>query len=364
MNTVNEKISSSSRSSNLELYRIIVMLLIVAHHSIVNSGVMELMAADPLSLKSTFAYLFGMWGKTGINCFVMITGYFMCTSHITGRKFAKLVLEVLFYNIVISSIFWVCGYAPITLKGVMSVLMPVKNMTTGFTSAFIVFFLTIPFLNKLVQNLSQKQHLLLVLLSLGIYVLPQYLPLVKIQMNYVAWFGVIYFIASYLRLHADSVYKSDSASFWGWMSIASISLSMLMSVALVHYKHDPWAWQFILHDCNGIMAVVVSVCTFMWFKNLRIRQTQTINTIAASCFGVLLIHANSDMMRHWLWRDIANMCGLYEIGGGFALEMIVVVLLIYIVCTLMDYIRIQCIEKPIFKFLDNKLTNYSWWSNK
>ena len=43
------------RSSNLELYRIIVMLLIVAHHSIVNSGVMELMAAEPLSAKATFS---------------------------------------------------------------------------------------------------------------------------------------------------------------------------------------------------------------------------------------------------------------------------------------------------------------------
>lgn len=30
---------SKIRNSNLELYRIIVMLLIVAHHSVVNSGV-------------------------------------------------------------------------------------------------------------------------------------------------------------------------------------------------------------------------------------------------------------------------------------------------------------------------------------
>ena len=118
------------RFSNIELYRIIVMLLIVAHHSIVNSGVMELVADDPLSLKSTFAYLFGMWGKTGINCFVMITGYFMCTSHITGRKFAKLLLEVLFYNVAIRSIFLITGYAPFTLKGLLRMFIPLWDIST------------------------------------------------------------------------------------------------------------------------------------------------------------------------------------------------------------------------------------------
>lgn len=42
------------RNSNLELYRIIVMLLIVAHHYVVNSGMMEEMAKDPLSSRSLF----------------------------------------------------------------------------------------------------------------------------------------------------------------------------------------------------------------------------------------------------------------------------------------------------------------------
>ena len=88
----------NSRLSNFELYRIIVMLLIVAHHYVVNSGVEPLMAENPLAAKSIFLYLLGMWGKTGINCFVLITGYFMCKKQITLRKFLKLLLEVEFYN--------------------------------------------------------------------------------------------------------------------------------------------------------------------------------------------------------------------------------------------------------------------------
>lgn len=71
------------RSSNLELYRIIVMLAIVAHHYVVNSGLFTVLANEPLQARSWFFYFFGMWGKTGINCFVLITGFFMCRSEIT-----------------------------------------------------------------------------------------------------------------------------------------------------------------------------------------------------------------------------------------------------------------------------------------
>ena len=76
------------RNSNLELYRIIVMLLIVAHHYVVNSGVIEIASEYPTSLRSLYYYLFGAWGKVGINCFVLITGYFMCEREISFRLIA------------------------------------------------------------------------------------------------------------------------------------------------------------------------------------------------------------------------------------------------------------------------------------
>lgn len=45
-------IKSKERNSNLELYRIIVMLLIIAHHYVVNSGLEEVMSLQPTSSKS------------------------------------------------------------------------------------------------------------------------------------------------------------------------------------------------------------------------------------------------------------------------------------------------------------------------
>ena len=74
-----EKIKN--RDSNIELYRIVLMLLIIAHHYVVNSGVVELLYANPINFKSVIMFLFGAWGKIGINCFILITG-FLCANQI------------------------------------------------------------------------------------------------------------------------------------------------------------------------------------------------------------------------------------------------------------------------------------------
>lgn len=70
--------------------RIVLMLVIIAHHLVVNSGLIDAIAPGAFDAKTLFVVLFGMWGKAAINAFVMITGYFMCTSQLTRRKMLKL----------------------------------------------------------------------------------------------------------------------------------------------------------------------------------------------------------------------------------------------------------------------------------
>ena len=112
------------------------MLLIVAHHYVVNSGLTSVdgpIFADPLSVKSIFLFLFGMWGKTGINCFVLITGYFMCQNKITVKKFAKLLLEIYFYNIIIYFIFLFTGYSEFSFIDFVKMLLPITSVSYSGT---------------------------------------------------------------------------------------------------------------------------------------------------------------------------------------------------------------------------------------
>lgn len=344
--------SDSRRSTNLELFRIISMMFIVAHHYVVNSGMMDNMSENPFAPNSLFFYLFGAWGKVGINCFIMITGYFMCKSHITLRKFVKLLLQIEFYRAIIYLIFVFLGYEIRSKRQFLLALIPIKTIGDGFTSAFLVFFLFIPFLNVLLKNISEKMHIRLIILCLFLYTFLGTLPLpyFKVTMNYVSWFVVIYFISSYVRLHPRKLF--DSSLFWG---IASAICVIISSLSIIWCLKRSWSAYYFIAVSNKILAVITSFCLFMFFKNVRIPYIRTINLIASASFGVLLIHANSDAMRMWLWKDTLHNAEVFSANTCY-LHFICSVLGVYSICTIIDLIRIYLLEKPFFKYYDRYST--------
>ena len=348
--------SKKVRDANIELFRIITIMLIVAHHYVVNSGLTSVdgpIYADPLSWRSLFLLIFGAWGKIGINCFVLITGYFMCKSKITAKKFMKLLLEVMFYRVVISAVFWITGYEPFTVAGLLKTIIPVQTVGVGFTSAFLVFYLLIPFLSILVQNLNQRQHIFLLLWCGFTYVFLGTIPGLSVTMNYVSWFSVLFVIASYLRLYPKKVY--ERTKIWGWLTLGFVLASAVSVIACVWIGtklHRNMAYEFVT-DSNAFLAVGTGVCAFMFFKNLKIGYSKLINTIATSTFGVLLIHAHSDTMREWLWKDVLDNVGHYG-SSIMPLHAIGAVFLIFFICILIDQVRIRFIEKPFSFLLDKK----------
>lgn len=340
---------TGGRSSNLELYRIVAMLLIVCHHYVVNSGLtLSCLSTDFSNVNNILAQLFGAWGKTGINCFMLITGYFMCKSCITLNKFLKLMGQIYFWKFVIFFVFYLFGIEQITLERLAKLILPVSLVETNFTSCFILFWLFIPFLNVLIWNIDKKMHLRLLVLCLFIYSFLYFLPKIHVVYNYVSWFVVLYFVASYLRLYP--VKRDTDAKFWLIATVLSIAASMAMSVGYMLLFGKGYLWSFVV-DSNAPMALVVAVCSFMWFKNIKIKQSKWINLVGASTFGVLLIHANSDAMRQWLWVDTLQNVKWFS-SDYFVLHLLLSTVLIFAVCTLLDRLRIVLVEKPLMQSCD------------
>ena len=338
------------RESGIELFRIISMLLIIAHHYMGNSGVLQIAYQNPLSVNSLFLFLFGGWGKTGINCFLLITGYFMCTSHITTKKFIKLLGEVMFYRIVIYTIFLLTGYQAFSLKSFVVMILPLVEIGANFDGCFLVFYLCIPFLNILIKNMSERQHIYLLIILLFMYTVIGTLPKFSVTMNYVSWFSVLYFLAAYIRIYPKKIF--DNKTFWGFALLISFIISALSIVACAWLGgkiNQNMAFYFV-SDSNKVLALATGLCGFMFFKNIKFKN-KFINTVAASTFGVLLIHANSSTMRQWLWKDVVNVVGAYG-SSWLILHAIVSVCVIFIVCTMIDFIRLRFIETPLMKKFD------------
>ena len=55
-------------------------------------------------------------------------------------------------------------------------------------------------------------------------------------------------------------------------------------------------------------------------------------------------------MRKWLWKDVLNNVGMYK-TDYYYLHAIFSVVSIFIICCLLDMIRIRLIEQPFFDLL-------------
>lgn len=330
------------------------MLLIVAHHFVVNSGVLDVMYEHPLSANSIFLFLFGAWGKTGINCFMLITGYFMCKSNITMRKYVKLISEVLFYNIVISLLFLVFGIG--SIKDLFEGLLIVRNVNSGnFIACFLAFYLFIPFLNILLQNINQKQHQYLIGLLAFLYVFLGTVPKFSVVMNYVSWFSFLYIVAAYVRYYPI---KNRRWGLWTIFFILTAILSITTCLFLGSKLDKQLAYRFV-SDSNTFLAFAIGFCSFMFFKDLKIKQSRVINTIGGSTFGVLCIHANSDTMRKWLWGTVLNVKGAYSFTlGKLVLFSLISVLGVFAICSIVEIMRQKLIEKKVLNRIE-KTTVYN-----
>lgn len=349
------------RSSNLELLRIIAMVAIVSHHYVVNSGITNHFDYANITLNMIFLQLWGMWGKTAINIFVMITGYFMPEKKLTVSRIAKMYFETKFYTVVLFVIFLICGYETAAPKNLFKMLFGnLYYIGNGFTASFLTFYLFIPFYNTLLEKLDRKNLFKLIVFCLGIYTGTSTFFFCESVFSEPIWYMILYFIAAYIRKYGAGMWFYNNRII-GSALICSIILAY-MSVLIVDFvgsKFGFTAWSHMVSDSNKLLALMIGVEMFLFFNNMSLKYNKVINTIASTMFGVLCIHANSDAMRAWLWKTMFNVNSMYSKPLIVLMfHAVISVVLIFTICIAIDMGRIKFVETPVFVCL----SKYKWFN--
>lgn len=342
------------RSSNIELLRILMILSIIGHHFVVNSGVVELYDFNNITANMIFLQIFGMWGKTAINVFTLITGYFMVNKDLTVKKILHLYLEMKFYYVLFFVIFLITGYEPFSFKALIKEVLFSTVYEAGilYGGTVLVMYLFVPFINILAKNMSKQQYQLL-LLFLLVYFSVFSTFMRHDTFDFLFWMVTCYLLGGYIRLYPG---KWDKFKIGGAVTIISVAF-MIASIIVVDYigaKFGFTNYYYMMQDCHKFLAVAASIGIFITFKNLKIPYNKWINTAAATTFGVLMIHANSNSMRKFLWIDLFDTAGHYH-SSALWLYASAVVIVVYVVCVALDCLRITFIEKPFFEWLDQYL---------
>lgn len=340
------------RQSSLELLRIIAMIMIVSHHYVVNSGLENLYDYNNVNFNMIFLQFFGWGGKTAINIFVLISSYFLCKSKLTYKKVLKLYLQIKFYSWSAYLVFALTGYTPFSITHFIKTVFNIAyNINVSFTGSFLAFYILIPFLNRAVQGFSKKTHRNLCAICIFLFTMISTFSLANDTWNYIGWYITLYLVASYIRFYPNKATETKKyAGIILALSLFFVYLSILM-VDFVGVKFGFTNIYYMVSDSHKLLALTCSVSVFILFKNLNVKYNKNINRIASFTFGIFLIHSRGDSMRKFVWVDIFENTSFYN-SSLLPLHACLAVVVIFIVGSIVDYLRITLLEKPLMKKVD------------
>ena len=326
------------RQLNYEILRIIAMILILFHHAM-----LYLPSDITAQLPSVAVDILSSGGKYGVILFILITGYFECNKEFKITKIFKLVGQTLFYSYLFLVLAIIIN-KQLDLNTIIRSLLPITFNQYWFITTYVILYLLIPFLNKLINTLSKKEFIKLILiLSLFITILPSF-ALASFSIGSLGTFIYIYLIGSYLNKYSKFYLKNKNK-----FLVLSITLYIISIIVHILAKKYIGFYNGIFFSVNSFFFLGSAISLFQYFKKANISENfrKTIVFFSQTTFGVYLIHENI-FGREIIWNDLFSL--FYNNVNMHLLVLIILyVIIIYISFSIFDKIYIVLLKKHIEK---------------
>ncbi len=350
--------NDKTRDSQFELLRIICMILIILHHYSVHGG-FDKFGFNNLSKNGVIIQILSLWGSLACNIFIMITGYYMIKSKIKYKKIILLLAEMTFYSLGISLIIYINELMKnTTTLAEFPIIMFIKSCIpliygNWFTIFYIIIYFLSPYLNKLILALNKKETQKLIITStILISVIPSiFFDSIWHRFSSLGIMIVSYFIGAYVRLYLNEEKKTIYTILMVACNVLLICSVIVIDILGVRFKSDTLinnATYF--KGSSNIISFIVAISIFLYFRNNVKLKSKTVNFIASSVLGVYLIHDN-DYIRPILWKSFYPNLDFFN-SKYFLIHILVKTGGIFVVCVIIDKIRIYLLEKRFSKLLD------------
>ena len=345
-----------TRQSNFELLRIVSMLMIIFYHAFYHlkvTGDAVPASESHFSFNIVIGYLLGSWGLVGVGCFFLISAYFLIdNSQSFGiKKILRLILQVIFWSfvmLVLSIKLRVYPDNDSLLKGIVMIVVSPFLGIYWFITAYIFMYILYPFLNQFIKKADLKLYrkviiILTVIVPVFTFGRGQNLGqnLTSCDLGIALYY---YLLCGYLKRTPGNFFERYAVKIFWITNILTVVLEIICDLIPPLTK----AGISRLQGRNSIFAIISAVALFYIFKNLKIKPSKIINTIAKGTLGVYLIH-ESPFWSDKLWNNLINLDFYFETSYYFIVFYIVSVLTIYCIAVFMDLARLNFLEKPLFK---------------
>ena len=332
------------------MLRIVSIIMIIACHSIYHNTTLSF--DENISANKLLYDIFHYGGELGVNCFILISGYFLPTTTFKLKKLVLMILQVYLYFYGCRTTTILFTKAPIDAYDFSSWFFPILQCQWWFVTAYLLVYTISPFLQKLILAMNKKEFEILICSQLFIWcVFPTVFlsfvgkPTASMEFYSRYIFMILFiFIGAYIRIYGFSVFSTVLKSLSVFAGTAVLLFSYILLTEIFFHDTDS-AVRFF--DNNSLFQVILSLSLFCFFKDLHIGYHPRINRIARCVFGIYLLHEGP--FKWNIWHKVFVFTGLENNNLLFPRIICAVVVLMF------AGIIIEFCRQPFEKYISNTL---------
>lgn len=343
---------TSKRQANFELLRIVAMLMIITLHYLVKGNI-DMPCTENWTAVNFTARLIEAFCIVAVNCYVLLSGYFLVESEWKPGRVISLLCQILFYSLLIPVVmiaFGMLSWQDLSLYDWLGFALPIGTEHYWFATAYLFMYLFSPILAAGVKQLEKRTlqiviGIMLLFMSVGKSVLPVSFVTDHYGYDY-GWFLCLFLIAAYLRMYGCRFLCSKRSGGLLYIGMGFCIFAASAAAVLLSDKADAFAYYADMpYTYNHIFCLLGAVGLFGVFARMKIREGRAaalIRRLSPYTFGIYLLHEHILIRYEWTdWMQI----GRVRESLLFVPHMTGCVITVYLLGTLVDFVRVYLFRK-------------------
>ena len=341
-------------NTGINLFKLFSMFMIALLHILGFGGITRASAG---TISYYPAYFMQNATFCAVNCYALVSGYLMLGKKIKLSRITELWFEVFFYSVGLSSIMMIVYRDLLSVRNIIYAVTPIISKQYWYMTAYFLMYLFIPMMNKFAEAADKKSFTaviaVILLLTTGSFIIGK--DGFKFSEGYSPiWLMVMYLVGAYMR-------KFGIGAKMKWYSALLLYVvSVGCNFALNVFLKNPMKKIFTDGNVNYLtytspFVVLSAIFLFIFFSKLKFgkRTGKLINYITPAALGVYLIHTHP-LVFNKLIKDIAMPLVNYGMAA-IIFGSIAMALAIFIICIVIDLLRIQLFKLIRINALCKKL---------
>lgn len=345
----------NEKNIGIELFRIVSMLMIIVLHINLCGGLMGRFGTVNASYSTLW---FGECSCFAcVNCFAIISGYVMVDRKMKLYKIINLWAQVFFISAIIATIWLIWFREGVDLNKILDCYRPLTRSQYWYFTAYFALMFFMPLLNAGINSIGRvtlKKTIVALYFIMTILTILNKADLFKHSNGMSTfWLMIMYIIGGYFGKFGIDTKKYSKLKSALYALICAVALSVWIIIHSYNVGIETGSvkgqWDY-LFSTNPLL-VLEAIFLLLFFAQLDFKNNAVKKIIcffSASSFSVYLIHVNP-LIFDLVFRGRFAWLGDYNFAL-MALLVILCAIAIYVVCTLLDQIRIF-----VFKLFLSKL---------